>query len=59
MLSFLVTGTLLIMSYTPLKEFIPGYASNLMRKQAILNASKLDSLTITYNQSLKSFNWRH
>tara|TARA_B100000963_G_scaffold352952_1_gene366908 strand:- start:550 stop:1242 length:693 start_codon:yes stop_codon:yes gene_type:complete len=43
-------------SYTSLKEFIPGYASNLMRKQAILNASKLDSLTVSYNQSLDQLN---
>ena len=50
--SFLIVSTLLILSYTSLKEFIPGYASNLMRKQAILNASKLDSLTVSYNQSL-------
>ena len=54
--SFLITSTLLIVSYTSLKEFIPGYASNLMRKQAILNASKLDSLTISYKQSLDQLN---
>ena len=54
--SFLITSTLLIVAYTPLKEFIPGYASNLMRKQAILNASKLDSLSISYNQSLNQLN---
>ena len=54
--SFLITSTLLIVSYTSLKEFIPGYASNLMRKQAIMNASKLDSLTISYNQSLNQLN---
>ncbi|MFL2590598.1 MAG: M23 family metallopeptidase [Flavobacteriaceae bacterium] len=54
--SFLITGTLLIVSYTPVKEFIPGYASNLMRKQAIINASKLDSITISYNQSLNQLN---
>ncbi len=54
--SFLITSTLLIVSYTPVKEFIPGYASNLMRKQAIINASRLDSLTISYNQSLNQLN---
>ena len=54
--SFLITSVLLIVSFTSLKEFIPGYASNLMRKQAILNASKLDSLTISYNQSLSQLN---
>ena len=54
--SFLITSTLLIVSYTSLKEFIPGYASNLMRKQVILNASKLDSLTISYKQSLNQLN---
>ncbi len=55
-LSFLITSTLLMLSYTSLKEFIPGYASDLMRKQAILNASKLDSLTVSYNQSLNQLN---
>ncbi len=54
--SFLITSVLLIVSFTSLKEFIPGYASNLMRKQAVLNASKLDSLTISYNQSLNQLN---
>jgi len=54
--SFLITSTLLIVSYTSVKELIPGYASNLMRKQAIINASKLDSLTISHNQSLKQLN---
>ena len=54
--SFLITSVLLIVSFTSLKEFIPGYASNLMRKQALLNASKLDSLTISYNQSLNQLN---
>ena len=54
--SFLITSVLLIVSFTSLKEFIPGYASNLMRKQAVLNASKLDSLTVSYNQSLNQLN---
>lgn len=54
--SFLITSTLLIVSYTSLKEFIPGYASNLMRKQAVLNANRLDSLTISYNRSLNQLN---
>ena len=54
--SFLITSTLLIVSYTSVKELIPGYASNLMRKQAIINASKLDSLTISHNQSLNQLN---
>ena len=54
--SLLISSTLLMVSYTSLKELIPGYASNLMRKQAILNASKLDSLTISYNQSLDQLN---
>tara|TARA_B100000963_G_scaffold211735_1_gene184497 strand:- start:979 stop:1851 length:873 start_codon:yes stop_codon:yes gene_type:complete len=54
--SFLITSVLLIVSFTSLKEFIPGYASNLMRKQAVLNASKLDSLTFSYNQSLNQLN---
>ena len=49
--SLLFTGTLLLISYTPIKEFIPGYSSTKMRKQAAENAFRLDSLMSAYQQS--------
>ncbi len=49
--SLLFTGTLLLISYTPIKEFIPGYSSTQMRKQAAENAFRLDSLMLAYRQS--------
>ncbi len=49
--SLLFTGTLLLISYTPIKEFIPGYSSTKMRKQAAENAFRLDSLMLAYQQS--------
>ena len=49
--SLLFTGTLLLISYTPIKEFIPGYSSTQMRKQAAENAFRLDSLMLAYQQS--------
>ena len=49
--ALLFTGTIALVSYTPIKEFIPGYASTKMRKQAAQNAFKLDSLLNAYRQS--------
>ena len=49
--ALLFTGTIALVSYTPIKEYIPGYASTKMRKQAVENAYKLDSLLNAYRQS--------
>lgn len=49
--ALLFVGTLLLVAYTPIKEYIPGYASTKMRKQAAQNAFRLDSLTNAYFQS--------
>lgn len=49
--ALLFTGTIALVSYTPIKEYIPGYASTKMRKQAAENAFKLDSLMNVYRQS--------
>jgi murein DD-endopeptidase MepM/ murein hydrolase activator NlpD len=49
--TLLFTGTIALVSYTPIKEYIPGYASNKMRKQSAENAFKLDSLFNAYRQS--------
>ena len=49
--TLLFTGTFALVSYTPIKEYIPGYASTKMRKQSAENAFKLDSLINAYRQS--------
>ena len=49
--TLLFTGTIAVVSYTPIKEYIPGYASNKMRKQSAENAFKIDSLFNAYRQS--------
>jgi murein DD-endopeptidase MepM/ murein hydrolase activator NlpD len=49
--ALLFTGTIALVSYTPIKEIIPGYASTKMRKQAAENAFRLDSLLDAYRQS--------
>ena len=49
--ALLITGTVLLVAYTPIKEFIPGYASTKMKKQATANALRLDSLMTAYLQS--------
>jgi len=54
--ALLFTGTIALVSYTPIKEFIPGYASTKMRKQAAENAFKLDSLLNAYRQSNQQLN---
>ena len=37
-------GSFFLVAYTPLKEFIPGYTSLTIRKEAIRNSFLLDSL---------------
>lgn len=49
--TLLFSGTIAVVSYTPIKEYIPGYASNKMRKQSAENAFKIDSLFNAYRQS--------
>jgi murein DD-endopeptidase MepM/ murein hydrolase activator NlpD len=40
----LIAATYLIISVTPLKEYIPGYDSTALRRQAINNTYRIDSL---------------
>lgn len=40
----LIVSTFLVISYTPLKEYIPGYDSSELRRKAIMNNYKLDSI---------------
>ena len=39
---FIVIGSALMVAYTPLKEFIPGYTTTALRKEAIRNSFLLD-----------------
>ncbi len=41
---FMTTLVIVLIAFTPLREFIPGYPSKDMRREIILNALKLDSL---------------
>lgn len=58
--SLVSIGSFFLVAYTPLKEFIPGYTSLLIRKEAIRNTFLLDSLSIEFQkqnrfiQSMKS-----
>ena len=56
LISIFVTGTVLLIASTPLKEFMPGYSSTAMRAQAVENAIKLDSLSRAYDQSIRYLN---
>ena len=41
---FLIAVTTILIAFTPLREYIPGYSSTRLKKQAIVNADKIDSL---------------
>ncbi len=43
-------GSFFLIAYTPLKEFIPGYTSLTIRKEAIRNSFLLDSLTLEFEK---------
>jgi len=47
---FIVIGSVLMVAYTPLKEFIPGYTTTALRKEAIRNSFLLDSLTVEFQK---------
>lgn len=49
--ALLFTGTIMLVAYSPIKEYMPGYASTKMRKQAVENSLRLDSLMGAYQQS--------
>ena len=58
--NFIAIGSFFLVAYTPLKEFIPGYTSLSIRKEAIRNTFLLDSLSVEFQkqdrfiQSMKS-----
>lgn len=41
---FLIIATILLIAYTPLREYIPGYSSTALKKQATVLSFKTDSL---------------
>lgn len=47
----LISATFLVISQTQLKEYIPGYDSSELRRQAIRNNDRLDSLQRTLQQN--------
>lgn len=47
----LIAATFLVISRTPLKEYIPGYDSSELRRQAIRNNDRLDSLLQTLQRN--------
>lgn len=53
-----VLGTLIFstISFTPLKEYIPGYDSSELRKKAVQNLFLTDSLITLYNQNIQYLN---
>lgn len=49
---FLISSTILLIAFTPLREYIPGYSSTALRKRALELSLTTDSLQrqLTYNQ---------
>ncbi len=42
--AFLIAATTVLVAFTPLREYIPGYSSTRLKQRAIENADKVDSL---------------
>ncbi len=49
---FLIAMTTLLIAFTPLREYIPGYSSTRLKKRAIDNSEKIDSLEISLQENL-------
>ena len=47
---FLISVTTFIIAFTPLREFIPGYSSSKLKRDATELALKSDSLTIALKE---------
>jgi murein DD-endopeptidase MepM/ murein hydrolase activator NlpD len=50
------TGFFMMISYTSLKEYIPGYDSSELRQKAIQNLFTTDSLITLFNQNIQYLN---
>jgi len=51
----LVGMTLLLIAYTPLREYIPGYASTKLRREALHLSTQVDSLELVVNYHEKQW----
>jgi murein DD-endopeptidase MepM/ murein hydrolase activator NlpD len=49
-ITLIVVGSFFLVAYTPLKEFIPGYTSSTLRKEALRNSFLLDSLSAEFQK---------
>ena len=47
---FLITAVTLLIAFTPIREFIPGYANVNVRKTGLQNALKVDSMEVVLAQ---------
>jgi len=56
LVSLIAVGVFSLIAYTPIKEYIPGYASSQIRQQAIQNYLEVDSLQFEYEQNLRYLN---
>jgi murein DD-endopeptidase MepM/ murein hydrolase activator NlpD len=54
--AFLIAGTTLLIAYTPLREYIPGYSSAALRRKARQIAARTDSLETHYLQTERYLN---
>lgn len=52
----LVAGTTLIIAFTPLREYVPGYSSTALKRQSVQNSLKVDSLErqLAFNENYLS-----
>jgi hypothetical protein len=48
---FLISFTTVLIAFTPLREFIPGYSSSQLKRDATVLALKSDSLTIALKKN--------
>jgi len=48
---FLISVTTVIIAFTPLREFIPGYSSSKLKKDATILALKSDSLSFALKKN--------
>lgn len=51
----LITLTIILIAFTNLREFIPGYPDRAMRRQITLNALRVDSLMVELNKKDQFF----
>ena len=55
-IAFIFIGAIFLVAYTPLKEFIPGYTSTKLRKEAIMNSFLLGSLSSEFQKQHQFIN---